>query len=119
MGNKLLIGLVLFYTCFFGLLGTVPQSDITTNIDVITYNESGGVAYNSVETVNNVSGVYEQNQVFEDYAWASYITNFIDNIFVNVSGLPSLLNVLVFAPLVIFAAYWLIIFLLKFVPWLG
>jgi hypothetical protein len=55
----------------------------------------------------------------EDYTDDNAFFDFLDNVTANVSGLPDIIITLVFSPFVIFAGYWIIKFLLNFIPLLG
>jgi len=98
------ITLALFYVCLFALMGTLPtESDISYTLGS-SANETG------------VLSVVEDNV---DAGLFTSISNFINNIFSTMTGLPDIIQSLIFAPLILIAGYWLIKFVLQFIPFLG
>jgi len=99
--NKLFIYLAIFYTVFFGLMGLIPQGDVG-----YTLGDEG----NSSGVLDTVADYLEDSGTFG---------SFISNIFSNVSGLPVIVNTIIFAPITIIAVWWLIKFILNFIPFVG
>ena len=98
------ISLALFYLCLFTLMGTLPEeSDITYTLG-------------DEENSTGVLTIVENNV---DEGLFSTVVSFIQNIFSTMSGLPAIIQALVFTPLGLFAVYWLIKFVLQFIPFLG
>jgi len=113
--TKLFIGLVAFYTFFFVMAGLVPSSEFTSNYSTPSYSTN----YNVTEESNTTTTVINTPDLISDNSWTTDLTNFINNIFVNVSGLPWIVNALVFSPLVIIASYWLLMLIKSFIPFIN
>ena len=179
MGDTgIFIFLAIFYTIFFGLLGTIPYTDVSAEItelnnsDISQFLEdySGYSTDNSSvvysERYNEIKAYLEDRNCSLDYLTeepcSSYIEEggffksytcktairvayaegscgantlnviypdenneynpfytFLGNISNNISGLPPIVNLIIFSPLLIIGGYWLVLFVLKFIPFVG
>jgi len=117
--NKAFIFLVMFYTAFFAMAGLVPAEGITIGSDDIDYSNQTGTSATTTGTGDNQTTVYTPNPIYEDYSWTTPFTTFLDNLFVNITGLPTMIIALVFSPLAIIGGYWLIMFIKGFIPFLN
>lgn len=98
------ITLALFYMCLFTLMGTLPDES-TVDFEL-------GDEENSTGVLSVVEDNVDENLI-------ESIVSFIQRIFSTMSGLPDIIQGLIFAPLTLFGVYWLIKFALNFIPFLG
>lgn len=99
--NSILVGLVIFYSIFLGLLGIWNPSGLTTTEDNLDETE-GFLGWLSSRT-----------------GFIGDVGDFLSNMFTNISGFPAIVNVVVFTPLGLMAI-WLIVDLLIYItPFIG
>lgn len=97
------------------MAGLVPSSDFTSSYETPEYQTN----YNVSEVSNTSTTIINTPDIISENSWTSDLTNFINNIFVNVSGLPWIVNALVFSPLVLIGGYWLLMLIKAFIPFIN
>ena len=98
--NSILVGLVIFYTIFLGLLGLWNPAGISTSEESASSNAF-------------VSWLSSQDGFVGDF------TDFLTTIFTNLSGFPTILNVVFFTPMGIMALWLLIDLIIYITPFIG